>query len=288
MSCSPLFTSWKPSLAALCCTALSTGAVWMVNPVAAQMFNPPDRGAPRSASDGGTRGSFVPPDRGAPSSASDGGTRSSFSPPDRGAPSSAGDGGTRTGLTLPSYLKTLVPAGVMPLTLSARPEFYAYVPVSAAQTVKFTLYRHNLDTGMDELLVYEMEQAAPDTSGIMTFNLPEGDRYALEPGAVYHWYVSLVLNPDDPTANIAIDGWVQRLSEDDAIAQRVKQLDPATNPAAYADAGLWYEPLQAYARDRRTSTPAYLSTHCNNATDNWSILLNSAQLCEFSAATFIQ
>jgi hypothetical protein len=176
----------------------------------------------------------------------------------------------------------------MPLTLSARPEFYAYVPVSAAQTVKFTLYRHNLDTGMDEVLVYEVEQAAPTTSGIMTFNLPEGDRYALATGEVYHWYVSLVYNPDDPTGNIMIDGWVERLSADDAIAQRVRGLDPTTNAAAYAAAGLWYEPLQAYARDRHAANPVNLSAPCNRTTDNWSVLLSSAQLCEFSAATFTQ
>lgn len=268
MSFSPSFNFWKPSLAALCCTALSTGAVLMVTPVTAQTFNPPDRGAPSSASDGGTRGAFVPPDRGAPSSAS--------------------DGGTRADIVLPSYLKTLVPAGVMPLTLSARPEFYAYVPASAAQVVKFTLYRHNPETGMDEELVYETEQGAPTTSSIMTFNLPDGDRYALDTGEIYHWYVSLVFNLDDPSGNIAIDGWVERLSKDDAIAQRVDGLNPATHPAAYAEAGLWYEPLQAYARERRASTPANLSTACHGSTDNWSILLNSAQLCEFAPATFTQ
>lgn len=267
MSFSPSFTFWKPSLTLLCCTALSTGTLLMVHSASAQTFNPPNRGAPRSATDGGTR--------------------QAFAPADRGAPDSATDGGTRTSNQLPSRLQALVPPGAMPLTLSARPEFYAYVPASFAKTVKFTLYRHNPATGFDEVLVYETQQAAPTTSGIMAFTLPEGDRYALEAGETYHWYVSLSYNPDDPTGNIAVDGWVQRLPETDAIAQQVNGIAPDLNPAAYAEAGLWYESLQAYARDRQVSTITE-STPCNSATDSWSVFLNSVQLCEIAPAMFIQ
>lgn len=297
---------------------LTTGLLGVVKPSSAQTFSPPNRGAPSSATDGGTRGgAFVAPRRGAPSSATDGGTRGDFAAPRRGAPNSATDGGTREGFTPPrrgapdtandggsrlpeslSQLQLLVPQDGLSLTLSERPGFYAYVPVSDAKAIKFSLYRHDLATGQDTELVYEFEQAAPAQGGIMGFALPQD--YALSEGQLYHWYVSLVFDAQDPAANIAMDAWMQRLDAQDPIAQRVQGIDPTANPAAYAAAGLWYEPLQQYAQARFASQGNALSdkvegehwhrlveTQCATPTEPWFKLLNSVELCEIAPAPFV-
>jgi len=292
------FSHSRQTWATLSCVLLSTGLFGVAETSSAQTFNPPNRGAPSSATDGGTRGgAFVAPQRGAPSSATDGGTRDGFTPPRRGAPETANDGGSRLPESL-SKLQLLVPQTGLSLTLSERPGFYAYVPVSDAKTIKFSLYRHDLATGQDTELVYEFEQAAPSQSGIMSFALPQDS--ALREGQLYHWYVSLVFDAQDPAANIAMDAWMQRLDSEDPIAQRVEGIDPVTNPAAFAAAGLWYEPLQQYAQARLVSqhhgftgktTPedwqSQIATQCNNPSGPWFTLLNSVELCEIAPAPFV-
>lgn len=289
--------SWR-TWATLSCVLISTSLFGAVETSSAQTFNPPNRGAPSSATDGGTRGgTFVAPQRGAPSSATDGGTRDGFTPPRRGAPETANDGGSRLPESL-SKLQLLVPQTGLSLTLSERPGFYAYVPVSDAKTIKFSLYRHDLATGQDTELVYEFEQAAPNQSGIMSFTLPQD--YGLKEGQLYHWYVSLVFDAQDPAANIAMDAWMQRLDAEDPIAQRVQGIDPVANPAAFAAAGLWYEPLQQYAQSRLVSQTYALhdqgqeehwyrlmGTECATSTEPWFTLLNSVELCEIAPAPFV-
>lgn len=312
-----LFRSWQ-TWATLSSVVLSTHLFGVVATSSAQTFNPPNRGAPSSATDGGTRGgTFVAPNRGAPSSATDGGTRGDFVAPRRGAPNSATDGGTRESFTPPrrgapetandggsrlpdslSQLRLLVPPTGLSLTLSERPEFYAYVPASHAKAVKFSLYRHDLATGQDTELIHEFEQAAPAQSGIMSFALPQD--YGLQEGELYHWYVSLVFDSRDPAANIAVDAWMQRLDPQDPIAQKVEGIDPGVNPAAYAAAGLWYEPLHQYAQARRVSQgnafsgksggenwQRLIEAQCNRPTEPWFTLLNSVQLCEVAPAPFV-
>lgn len=309
--------SWQ-TWATLSCVVLSTSLFGVAETSPAQTFRPPNRGAPSSATDGGTRGgTFVAPRRGAPSSATDGGTRGNFTAPRRGAPSSATDGGTREGFTPPRrgapesandggsrlpeslfQLQLLVPQDGLSLTLSERPGFYAYVPASGAKAIKFSLYRHDLATGQDTELVYEFEQGAPEQSGIMAFALPQN--YALEEGELYHWYVSLVFDVQDPTTNIAMDAWMQRLDAQDPIAQQVQGIDPTANPAAYAAAGLWYEPLHQYAQARLVGQPnafsgkvqsedwqGLIAAQCNAPTEPWFTLLNSVELCEVAPAPFV-
>ncbi|MGB0560602.1 MAG: DUF928 domain-containing protein [Spirulinaceae cyanobacterium] len=287
-------------ISAICLAiAMSLGgaARAMPKPESSSAFAPPDLGAPDTTSDGGTRGEvfFTPTDRGAPETTGDGGTRGEilFTPTDRGAPETTGDGGTRRGhdlAVLPRTLQLLVPSATLPLTLDEQPEFFAYVPAAPAQAVKFTLYRHDSSTKTDEQLVHEVEIPMPDESGIVRFTLPAHSQAILEPDQLYHWYVSLVMDTEDASANVVADSWIQRVSPGSAYAQRFATLSQDLSSAsAYAQAGLWYEAFAAQLQARQLGTTAFVPQACaqNTAQDDWSTFLQSVQLCDVGAAPLL-
>lgn len=256
-------------------------------------FKPPNLDAPDNTSDGGTRGEvfFKPVDRGAPDNTSDGGTRGEilFQPVDRGAPDNTSDGGTRGDSVLPGDLQLLVPPSAMPLTLSAQPTFFAYIPHLPAQAVKFTLYRHDADQFTDAQLVHEVQMPMPNQAGIIRFTLPEDEQVTLEPDQLYHWYVSIVVDPQDASNNIVADSWIQRLSETDPMALGLGQsVGNGKTPADYAQAGLWYEALtqQVQAHQIQGSTPSTSVMSCLQGQDesDWSRFLQSVELCDVVAA----
>lgn len=260
-------------------------------PESSSAFKPPNLDAPDNTTDGGTRGEilFSPTERGAPDNTADGGTRGEilFSPTERGAPDNTADGGTRGESPLPSALQLLVPPSVMPLTLSDKPDFFAYVPHVPAQAVKFTLYRHDADQLKDEQLVHEVQIPMPDQAGIVRFSLPDDQHIALEPDQLYHWYVSLVLDPQDASNNIVADSWVKRLSVEDPIAVGLSE----SSSPDYAQAGLWYEVLAEQIQKNSLMDHSSQSTaSClqgDSSLDDWSKFLKTVELCNLVAAPLL-
>jgi hypothetical protein len=176
------------------------------------------------------------------------------------------------------------------MTLESHPEFFAYIPDIPVQSVKFTLYRHDPNRGVDEELVYEVEMPAPSQAGILKFELPAGDQYALQPGELYHWYVSLAVGADeDNSDNLALDSWVERLAPGDEIAQQLAKLNPQVSANVYAEAGIWHDAL-SYALARREASSALTPQACldNEATDIWGSLLQSVNLCNVVSAPVLE
>ncbi|MEM8637387.1 MAG: DUF928 domain-containing protein [Cyanobacteria bacterium P01_G01_bin.54] len=293
-------TKLVPALLLTMAIALGGEGQAMPRPNGSSAFAPPDLGAPDTTSAGGTRGDifFSPTDLGSPDITQDGGTRQGgdifFSPTDLGSPDITQDGGTRQGgdlNALPRTLQLLVPpVKTLPLTLNERPEFFAYVPAAPATAVKFTLYRHDLGTGLDEELVYEVEMPMPHGPGIMRFTLPPDGQLGLAPDTLYHWYVSLVMDREDASGNVVADSWVQRVNPESDYAQRFTTLSQALPPSsAYAQAGLWYEALAQQLQARQPEVAQIGPQGCqqNPEHDDWSTFLQSVQLCDVVAAPLV-
>ncbi|MDB9315000.1 DUF928 domain-containing protein [Spirulina sp. CS-785/01] len=232
-------------------------------------FDPPPRGMPASTQDGGTRGGFALANRGMPASTQDGGTRGEFAPANRGMPASTQDGGTRTGMAH-KVLQTLVPPNAMPLTLEEHPTFFWYMPEMAGVRLEFTLLDET-----DETIIYSTRLAMPHQAGMMYLQLPQEEQYALQAGETYHWYVSVVRNPNDRTGDAFVDGWVERLESDDPLAQAVAGLNPAENTQAFSDNGLWYESFEHWAQKREQTTA------------DWQEFLQSVNLEQYAQVPFI-
>ncbi|MBZ8179261.1 MAG: DUF928 domain-containing protein [Oscillatoria sp. PMC 1051.18] len=147
----------------------------------------------------------------------------------------------------------------MPLTASANPAFYIYVPQSTASRFEFALF-----DGRTE--VYSLELPATSQAGILRLPLPE--TVSLEAGEVngqpkvYQWFFSIVCDEDDRSADLRANGWVHRVAD----------IAPATQTATdFAELGLWYDALDAAYAEQ--SAP---------------VLLNSVGLEQFSAIPLVE
>lgn len=190
-----------------------------------------------------------------------------FSPPDgRGMPGRREGGGTRGGILIQGTPPTaLIPSSNLGTTLSGHPTFYFYVPIeTAGLNAELVLLDNEGNT------LYQAIAPLPSQEGIVRVPLPSD--VTLEPERLYQWFFSVVVSEDDPSANIILSGWVRRVPENPELMQQLAAIAPSERPAAYADAGLWYEALNSLAE-----------LHQSNPTDptvqsQWEALLRSVDL----------
>lgn len=190
--------------------------------------------------------------------------------PDIGAPGNRESGSTRstTCITPAENLVALMPQSNYGLTQSAYPTFYFYLPPTTAEQVKFVLLNEATND-----LVYEGRFRVQDSAGIASVSLPDnGIQQPLAVGAAYVWYVSVVCDPTDPSADVVTEGQIAR------VAAQVDTADPEMTelPAQFAAAGLWFDALAAAAALKQGDRPA-----------DWNALLNAVELSEFRTAALL-
>ncbi|HBH82003.1 MAG TPA: hypothetical protein DDY39_19415 [Nitrospira sp.] len=72
------------------------------------------------------------------------------------------------------------------------------------------------------------------------------------PGERYQWSVALVMDPDEPSANVVAKGAIERVTRDKLERSLSGEADA---PRRYAEAGVWYDALMAIA-DLMQANPA--------------------------------
>jgi hypothetical protein len=150
-------------------------------------------------------------------------------------------------------------------TVADRPTFFVYVPAMGVEKGEFTLWSND----QTELLT-EKTVTLPEQAGVIALNLPE--EITLEPGDTYYWTLEVLCNEDDRSRNYYVEGLVQRITPEAALAARLEQAPPRDRPALYANAGLWYETLSSLAQ-LRYENPADISLQAD-----WENLLDSVNL----------
>ncbi|MDJ1181233.1 DUF928 domain-containing protein [Roseofilum sp. BLCC_M91] len=197
-----------------------------------------------------------------------------FNPPGRGAPPRTADAGTRgcsvsEGNTKP--LTALVPVKDLALTLKSHPTLFWYVPQAEGKTLVFTLLDKN-----DETIIYEKEVPAPSESGIVSIELSTEETEGLKTNELYHWYLSIVCDPQDRTGDIIVDGWIERMEANADLKAQIQHSDPETLPKIYAESGIWHDALSAMAKlyNENLQDGAIAS--------QWETLLRSVQLDAFA------
>ena len=186
--------------------------------------------------------------------------------PNLSAPGNRESGSTRSTTCIdPSdRLVALIPETNYGLTQSGHPTFYFYLPTTTAEQLKFVL----LNSATNEL-VYEGRFRLAGTGGIASVSLPDnGVQQALAVNEDYVWYLAIVCDETDPSADIVTEAYVRRVEALDLTVET-----PAADlPALYAEAGLWYDALAAAADRRTTDSPAA-----------WNALLDAVALNDFIA-----
>ncbi|MGP1374999.1 MAG: DUF928 domain-containing protein, partial [Almyronema sp.] len=242
---------------------------------------PPDNAAPRNGSGGASRNGFTPPpNRSAPDYAAGGASRNGFVPPPGNATPTHADGGaSRTNLygsngafaDQPLAMMALMPESFYGTTLSTHPAILVYLPASNAQSAVFSLKDENRN------LVYRMEIPVSGEAGIVTVQLPE-EAPLLEVGKNYQWYLTLKLDGNLTPASPFVDGWIQRIEPDSALAQTLAQADRAEAATLLAENGVWYDTAAIWASLRMEQPTS------EAISQEWTELLDSVGLDEVVAA----
>ncbi|MEN9216949.1 MAG: DUF928 domain-containing protein [Gloeomargarita sp. HHBFW_bins_162] len=160
-----------------------------------------------------------------------------FVPPAGGLPANR-EGGAARGAVCPfsnQRLTALLPSSNLGLTASARPSLFFYMPPTEGRSVEFLL----LDSRGAELY---QSTTRINQSGIVRMDLPS-NAPELVVGQSYQWYLSVICDPKDRTADLYVQGWVQRVAMPDSLQQQLQKAPASEHPYIYASAGLWHETL---------------------------------------------
>ncbi len=229
---------------------LSTFVLWsmQLHPVSGVEFQPPDRGRPGRLVGAGTRFSEPPTVRGGLES-------------DRAIPV------VRNGEELPCPLTAIVPQNQYGFTLSEYPSFFVHVPPIPGALVEFTLSTDRND------LVYQTMFRLSDRHGTIRI-APSADANVapLELDRNYRWQFSLMLDPEDPSQDRQVGGWIRRVQPTDEFSKDLEKSTPQQRVNLYAEAGVWYDTVAAVAELRRSDPDN------PTLTQEWQELLDSVGL----------
>jgi hypothetical protein len=174
-------------------------------------------------------------------------TQSTFSyvPPNRGTPRQTQGTGSRGGDESERVaLQLLVPNDHTGQTLAGHPTFFWYISELPKEPVEFSL----VESGVAQPIFVQQLQLVK--AGIvrieMPTNLPE-----LVPGKEYRWSVSLIGNANRRSNDTFAQSWIKRVPETAALKQQLAAAKSDRERALiYAEAGLWYDALNAISTAR--------------------------------------
>lgn len=148
-------------------------------------------------------------------------------------------------------------------TAAASPTLFFYVPEHNAQKGDFVLVD---EEGND---VYWSLFDLPDTPGFIKLSLPE--TVELKVGQEYKWFLAIVCDPKDRSADYFLRGDLQRTELSRELTSELeRESDTLARAKLFAKAGIWYETLELVARARQEEPEA------------WADLLKSAGLKDFA------
>lgn len=89
-------------------------------------------------------------------------------------------------------------------------------------------------------------------AGITEISLKKAD-IQLEPDQAYHWYLSIVCDPERPSRNPSVDAWIETISTEESQLIEAEAAKIASDQARvdyYLEQGIWHEPTALLAKLR--------------------------------------
>jgi hypothetical protein len=164
-----------------------------------------------------------------------------YRPPLRGAPGGRVGGASRGAMKPPAPLPTielLAPADHAGQTTGAAPTLYYFVSRPVAWPMQLTI-----SAPLQPAPILEVTIPQARAPGIYPLRLADY-RARLEPGIVYTWSVSIILDPKAWSRNIVASAAILRISPDPASGP-VAAAAGSRQAALFARAGLWYDAVAA-------------------------------------------
>jgi hypothetical protein len=198
------------------------------------------------------RAADAPGDQPAPPAAPDSGT--SYKPPLRGAPGGrvggASRGADKLAATLPS-IELIAPLDHTGETASAAPTLYFYVSQPVALPTQLTI-----SAPLRPTPIIEATFVSPPARGIYPLRLSDY-RVQLDPGVVYTWSVSAIVDTRHWSHNVVASATILRVPPS-ASADAATNAHGANSAGTLAGAGLWYDAVAAAVESQNLDRHAAL------------------------------
>jgi uncharacterized protein DUF928 len=172
-----------------------------------------------------------------------------YRPPLRGAPEGRVGGGSRSAsaaaTTLPN-VELIAPANHSGFTADRQPTLYFFVSHPVQGPMQFTIR-----APLRPSPVIEVTVPAPRTGGFYALPLSSYG-VSLQPGVVYTWSLSVLLDPQSWSRNIVASAPIvcdPTLARSSPVA-----IDPAQRAAYFSEMGLWYDAITAAVELKRRGT----------------------------------
>jgi hypothetical protein len=138
-------------------------------------------------------------------------------------------------------LVAVVPESGLSLTAAAEPTLWFYLPaINPSRQLEFSLFEQSGE------LIYQTQLQVPDSPGLVSVDLTKlSQTPTLKVQENYRWSLAVVCNSQNPSENLWVDGWVQRVEPSPALATESETTPVAAVPQLYLEAGLWHEALSA-------------------------------------------
>jgi hypothetical protein len=163
-----------------------------------------------------------------------------YKPPvGRGLPGGRVGGGTR-GDDLSFVLSVLAPNHTG-LTLQEQPALYWFVSKRIVGPLEFTL----TDDGVKPVIESRLDP--PIEAGIHELRLADYG-VKLTPGKRYSWYVTRVMDPERRSRDILAGGTMERVESVMGLTTTTVPANLSQAPFLYAEAGLWYDAIEAISK----------------------------------------
>jgi hypothetical protein len=183
-----------------------------------------------------------------------------YKPPPRGAPGGRVGGACRGTIkpTVPlPTIELLAPDGHAGLTTSASPTLYFFVSRPVAWPTQFTISASAIPKPIAEVNI-----PAPTAAGIYALRTADYN-IRLEPGVLYTWSVSVILDPKARSRDIVASASLLRAAPDSGLESALRAAPVTGRAALLAQAGLWYDAIAAAAEmeafDRHAALDALMN-----------------------------
>jgi hypothetical protein len=167
-----------------------------------------------------------------------------YKPPPRGAPGGrvggASRGTVKATIPLPT-IELLAPDGNAGQTTSPTPILYFYVSQPITWPTQFTI-----SAPLRPDPVIEVNIPAPQQAGVYAVRIADY-HVQLQPGVLYTWSVSVILNPKAPSRDIVASASLIRTAPDPTLESTLHGAPPSRRAALFAQAGFWYDAVAAAA-----------------------------------------
>lgn len=163
-----------------------------------------------------------------------------YKPPMRGAPASRIGGGSR-GTGEADFVLSVLAPDQTGLTSQAQPTLYWYTSGPSNATLEVTVIA---EVAERPVLTQNLNLTR---GGVQSFDLAKHG-VTLKPDTEYEWFVSAVPDPTQRSKDVTSGGTIRRVAPDPAVQARVAAADERQAPLIYAEAGLWYDAIDALSR----------------------------------------